>query len=92
MDDTPVGNLILSVLLSVAEFEREVNRERQREGISSARAKGIYIGRPMTYTNKNVGVQHAIELYREDKYKMNQITKISQSTIYRRIRELEVEK
>ncbi|MDT0643317.1 recombinase family protein [Zunongwangia sp. F363] len=40
-----VFKLILSVLANVAEMERENLRERQREGIAIAKAKGVYKGR-----------------------------------------------
>lgn len=42
---TPTGKLMLSVLAGVAEFEREMMLERQREGIATAKAEGKYRGR-----------------------------------------------
>ena len=42
---SPTGKLMLGVLGSVAEFERDLILERQREGIQAAKAKGIYKGR-----------------------------------------------
>ncbi len=39
---TPSGKFTLTVLAAVAEFERELIRERQREGIALAKAKGKY--------------------------------------------------
>jgi DNA invertase Pin-like site-specific DNA recombinase len=42
---TPSGKLMLNVLGAVAEFEREVMLERQREGIAKAKASGKYKGR-----------------------------------------------
>jgi DNA invertase Pin-like site-specific DNA recombinase len=45
---TPTGKLMLSVLGSVAEFERDIMLERQREGIEKAKAEGKYKGRPPT--------------------------------------------
>ena len=39
---TPSGKFTLTVLAAVAEFERELIKERQREGIALARAKGKY--------------------------------------------------
>ena len=41
---TPTGKLMLGVLGSVAEFEREMIQERQREGIEAAKARGVYTG------------------------------------------------
>ena len=44
-DDSPMNTLLLSMLGAVAEFERSMIRERQREGIELAKAKGVYTGR-----------------------------------------------
>ena len=44
-DDSPMANLLLSVLGAIAEFERSLIRERQLEGIAVAKRKGIYKGR-----------------------------------------------
>ena len=45
---TPTGKLMLNVLGGVAEFEREMMLERQREGIQKAKAEGKYRGRKPT--------------------------------------------
>lgn len=42
---TPTAKLILNVLGSIAQFEREMMLERQREGIVKAKAEGKYKGR-----------------------------------------------
>jgi DNA invertase Pin-like site-specific DNA recombinase len=42
---TPTGKLMLNVLASVAQFEREVMLERQREGIAKAARVDITAGR-----------------------------------------------
>ena len=44
----PTGKLILNVMSSVAQFEREMMLERQREGIAKAKAEGKYKGRKPT--------------------------------------------
>ncbi len=44
----PTGKLMLNLLGSVAEFEREIMLERQREGIAKAKAAGKYKGRKPT--------------------------------------------
>lgn len=43
---TPTGMLMLNVLGAVAEFERAIMLERQREGIARARASGKFKGKP----------------------------------------------
>lgn len=45
---TPTGTLMLNVLGAVAQFEREIMLERQREGIAKAKAAGKYKGRTGT--------------------------------------------
>ena len=45
---TPTGKLMLNVLASVAQFEREMMLERQREGIAKAKGEGRYKGRKPT--------------------------------------------
>ena len=44
-DVKPMGKLLLSLLGAVAEFERSMIRERQREGVASAKKRGAYKGR-----------------------------------------------
>lgn len=45
---TPTGRLMLTMLGAVAEFERALMLERQREGIAKAKAEGKYRGRVPT--------------------------------------------
>ncbi len=45
-EDSPMANLLLSVMGAIAEFERQLIRERQREGIALAKKRGVYKGRP----------------------------------------------
>ena len=42
----PTTRLQLTILAAVAQFEREIMLERQREGIAAAKAEGKYKGRP----------------------------------------------
>ena len=42
---TPTGRLMLTMLGAVAEFERSIMLERQREGIAKAKAEGRFKGR-----------------------------------------------
>src|SRR5690606_32733688 len=45
---TPTGKLMLTMLGGIAEFERGLMLERQREGIAKAKADGRYKGRKPT--------------------------------------------
>lgn len=42
---TPTGKLMLTILGGIAQFEREVMLERQREGVNKAKSEGKYTGR-----------------------------------------------
>jgi DNA invertase Pin-like site-specific DNA recombinase len=44
-EDSPMATLLLSVMGAFVEFERSLIRERQREGVAIAKAKGLYRGR-----------------------------------------------
>ena len=46
--DTGMGKLVLAILGAVAEFETDIRKERQREGIEKAKAAGKYRGRKPT--------------------------------------------
>jgi DNA invertase Pin-like site-specific DNA recombinase len=43
---TPNGRLVFGIFASIAEFERELIRDRVRSGMAAAKAKGKRIGRP----------------------------------------------
>jgi DNA invertase Pin-like site-specific DNA recombinase len=86
---TPMGKLMVTMLSGIAEFELSLIKERQREGIELAKQRGVYKGRPKKYTEKNKGLQHALDLFKNrDSNKMTvkeicEITKVSKATLYR---------
>ena len=54
---SPTGRLMLTLLGAVAEFERGIMLERQREGIAKAQAEGKYKGRAPTARNQAAQVE-----------------------------------
>jgi DNA invertase Pin-like site-specific DNA recombinase len=52
--DSPMAHLLLNLLGAVAEFERSLIRERQREGIALAKVAGVYKGRKRVLTPQQV--------------------------------------
>ena len=54
---TPSGRLMFNMLGSIAQFERELMLERQREGIAKAKAEGKYKGRKPTARAKGSEVK-----------------------------------
>jgi DNA invertase Pin-like site-specific DNA recombinase len=53
-EDSPMANLMLSVMGAFAEFERALIRERQREGIVLAKQHGAYRGRKRSLSDAEI--------------------------------------
>ena len=87
-EDSPMANLMLSVMGAFAEFERALIRERQREGIALAKQRGTYRGR-----KKALSPERAAELLQrvkagEQKAKLAREFGISRETLYQYLREI----
>lgn len=81
-DDSPIAKLLLSVIGAVAEFERSLIRERQREGIALAKNRGAYKGRKARLSAEQV---EEIKMQLAQGYKKSHIAKdfkISRETLY----------
>ena len=83
IEDTPIGNLIITNLLAFAEFERSMIVERTQAGKEIAKQKDDFKeGRPKKYGKKQI--EHALNLLENHSYKeVEQITGISKSTLIR---------
>ena len=55
---TPMGRLLFTVLAGVAEFERELIRERTKAGMEVARSNGKRIGRPPKLGKREIARAH----------------------------------
>lgn len=55
---TPLGKTVLSIIAAIAELEREMVRERVRNGLKAAKARGKSLGQP----RKHVKALSFIEL------------------------------
>src|SRR5690606_1410731 len=85
---TPTGRLMLNLLGSIAEFERAIMLERQREGIARARACGKFKGRPKIVEK----LLPEIRELRANGVKPQEIARrlnISRISVYRGFRELD---
>ena len=79
---TPTGKLMLTVLGGVAQFEREMMLERQREGVAKAKVAGKYKGRtPLAIELR----QEVVSLAESGlaKTKIARQLKIGEATVYR---------
>jgi DNA invertase Pin-like site-specific DNA recombinase len=83
----PMAKLMLTMLAAFGEFERELIRERQREGIAIAKAKGVYKGRKKTLgpveAHELVAQAHA-EIPKPD---LARAYGISRETVYQYLRQ-----
>ena len=81
---TPGGRLVFHVFASLAEFERDLIRERTTAGLVAARARGRNGGRPPVLDPGQVEL--ARELYASHRYTTAEIArrlKVGRSTLYR---------
>jgi DNA invertase Pin-like site-specific DNA recombinase len=56
---SPHGRLMFNMLGAIAEFETDLRKERQLEGIAKAKAEGRYKGRPVTLDIEGIRAAHA---------------------------------
>ena len=82
-DDTPMGNLMVTMLLAFAQFERDMIVERTQSGRKAARDRGVRVdGRPEKFAKAQIN--HAMELLNGHSYtEVAQMTGISRSTLTR---------
>ncbi|MBT7790711.1 MAG: recombinase family protein [Calditrichaeota bacterium] len=85
---TPGGKLIFHVFGALAEFERDIIRERTLAGIAAARARGRVGGRPRKLSKKQVAM--AKNLMKDTSIPIADICKtlgVSKATLYRYVKE-----
>ncbi|CAM3225215.1 recombinase family protein [Tsukamurella hominis] len=81
-DDSPMNNLLLTMLGAVAEFERSLILERQREGIAIAKAAGRYRGRKAKLTDDQAAELRARLAAGESPSKLAADYGISRASVY----------
>ncbi|MGI8867432.1 MAG: recombinase family protein [Mycobacteriales bacterium] len=85
-EDSPMANLLLSVMGAFAEFERALIRERQREGIALAKQRGAYRGRRKALTTEQVDQLARRAAAGESKSALAREFNISRETVYQYVR------
>jgi DNA invertase Pin-like site-specific DNA recombinase len=81
-EDSPMANLLLSVMGAFAEFERALIRERQREGIALAKKRGAYRGRKKALSPEQVADLRQRAAAGEQKAALAREFGISRETLY----------
>lgn len=80
---TPAGKALFSMIAVMAEFERELIRERVMAGLENAKRKGIQLGRRETRFDVNEAI-----LMRKEGKSWREISKklgVSKTVVYRRL-------
>lgn len=86
-EDSPMSNLLLSVMGAFAEFERALIRERQREGIAIAKQRGAYRGRKRSLSPEQVADLHRRAELGASKAALARELGISRETLYQYLRQ-----
>jgi len=85
-EDSPMSNLLLSVMGAFAEFERALIRERQREGVALAKQRGAYKGRKKALSAQDVATLKKRVADGETKAKVARDLGLSRETLYQYLR------
>jgi DNA invertase Pin-like site-specific DNA recombinase len=85
---TPAGRLMFNVIGSLAEFERELIRERTILGLDRARKQGKKLGRPKVPRNVEARIVSLLDA-KVSINKIMRLTRVGVTTVYRVKKELE---
>jgi len=83
---TPGGRLVFHVFASLAEFERDLIRERTQAGLSAARARGRMGGRPTVLTPAKAKQARKMIAEGTPIVEVATVVGVSRSTLYRQLR------
>jgi DNA invertase Pin-like site-specific DNA recombinase len=83
---TSGGKLIFHIFGALAEFERNLIRERTTAGLSAARARGRTGGRPKALSSTRVSIAQVLYNDKRPIAEICQTLKVSKATLYRSIK------
>lgn len=86
-DDSPMSELLLNLLGAVAQFERALLKERQREGIELAKKRGVYKGRKPSLTAGQIAEVRRRAAAGEKKTALAKEFKVSRETVYQYLKQ-----
>ena len=88
-ESSPMSDLLLNLLGAVAQFERSLIRERQREGIELAKKRGAYKGRKSALSPVEVGELRTLVAQGVAKSKVAREFGVSRTSVYKYLSEPE---
>ena len=80
---TPTGRLMVHLIASLAEFERELTIERTVAGLEAARARGASLGRPTVWTPQRAEAARALLAAGATVTQVAHALNVSRATVYR---------
>ena len=80
---TPTGRLMVHLIASLAEFERELTIERTVAGLEAAKARGTSLGRPTVWTPQRAEAAGALLAAGATVTEVAQALNVSRATVYR---------
>lgn len=81
---SPAGRLFFHLLAALAEFERDLIRERTNAGLAAARARGRVGGRPTVWTDEKLATARALHAGgQHDTATIARILNVSRASVYR---------
>ena len=89
---SPYGKILMALFAGFAETERELLRERVKEGMAEAKEKGVHVGRPRT---SHKYIDEVKRLFYDEEMSINAISKqigIGYGSVYRIVTKLEIKK
>lgn len=89
-----LNDLLISVLGSVYQFQRDIQRELQTEGIKRAQAKGKYKGKPEKFNSDHPKIRLAFSMYErgESIGDILKTTDISRGTLYKNLKRYNIKR
>lgn len=80
---TPGGRLVFHLFGALAEFERDLIRERTHAGLAAARARGRIGGRPSVWSEAKLRTAHAMRANGDDVATIARVLGVSRASVYR---------
>ena len=77
------GKLVMGILALIAEFENDIRRERQMDGIAKAKERGVHFGRKPELTPERVSEIRSLRAADSTVPEIMRQTALSKASVYR---------
>jgi DNA invertase Pin-like site-specific DNA recombinase len=80
---TATGRLVLHIFAALADFERDLTRERTREALAAKKHCGERLGRPLPLTRSQIAAARKMTEAGDSASHVARLFKVNRSTLYR---------